>query len=66
MKGYYLLAILPFIGLIGGLEFANRIEPFVLGLPFLHFWIVLWVILTSVILTILYKLDGRLPEEENE
>ncbi|QCJ45390.1 DUF3311 domain-containing protein [Bacillus sp. S3] len=39
------------------LPLANRIEPYVLGLPFLLFWIVLWMILSSVVLLIVYKLD---------
>lgn len=35
------------MGILGGVIFANRVEPFVLGMPFLLFWIVLWVVLTS-------------------
>ncbi|PAE25654.1 hypothetical protein CHI10_06685 [Bacillus sp. 7894-2] len=36
---------------------ANRIEPYILGLPFLLFWIAVWMILSSVILFIVYRLD---------
>lgn len=43
------------------LPWANRVEPYVLGLPFLLFWIVLWMVLSSFILFIVYKLD---PENE--
>ncbi len=39
------------------LPLANRIEPIILGVPFLLFWIVLWMILSSIILFIVYKLD---------
>ncbi len=52
-----LLLIIPFIGMCVLLPVANRIEPYILGLPFLLFWIVLWMILSSVILFIVYKLD---------
>ena len=52
-----LLLIIPFIGMGALLPWANRIEPYVLGLPFLLFWIVLWMALSSVILYIVYKLD---------
>ncbi|WP_066072502.1 DUF3311 domain-containing protein [Neobacillus soli] len=52
-----LLLIIPFIGMGALLPLANRIEPYVLGLPFLLFWIVLWMILSSVVLFIVYKLD---------
>ena len=57
MRPVYLLAALPFIGILGGITFANRVEPFVLGMPFILFWIVLWVVLTSVIMAVIYRFD---------
>jgi hypothetical protein len=58
-RAFHLLAGLPCIGLLGGLPFVNRVEPFVLGLPFILFWIVAWVVATSVIMGIVWKLDER-------
>ena len=43
--------------MLGGVPFANRVEPYVLGLPFLLFWIVLWVVMTSVVMGVVYALD---------
>ncbi|MBS2968750.1 DUF3311 domain-containing protein [Metabacillus sp. KIGAM252] len=63
MKPLYLLAIFPVIGFFGGLSFANRVEPYVLGLPFLFFWIILWVALTSVIMAVIYRFDPANKEE---
>ena len=57
MRLIHLLAALPFIGILGGISFANRVEPYVLGMPFILFWIVLCVVLTSVIMGIVYLLD---------
>jgi|1185.fasta_scaffold414119_2 hypothetical protein len=57
MRPLYLLAVLPFLGLLGGIPFVNRVTPFVLGLPFILFWIVLWVVLTAVIMWVIYSLD---------
>ncbi len=37
--------------------FGNRIEPFVLGLPFSLAWVVGWVLLTFLVL-IVYHLTG--------
>ncbi|MGF6723559.1 hypothetical protein P3T43_002914 [Paraburkholderia sp. GAS41] len=51
------LAALPFIGILLGIPFVNRVEPLVLGMPFVLAWIVLWVILISVIMGIVYRLD---------
>ncbi len=64
MKLIYLLASLPFLGILGGMFFANRVEPFVLGMPFILFWIVAWVVLTSVIMAAVYYLDPANKEDE--
>lgn len=64
MKYIKLLLIIPFIGMILCLPLANRIEPYVLGLPFLLFWIVLWMVLSSVIMAIIYKFDPDNKEGE--
>jgi hypothetical protein len=59
MKLQHGLASLPFLGILVGIFFANRTEPFVLGLPFALFWIVLWVVLTAAIMALVYRLDHR-------
>lgn len=64
MRAIYLLAALPFIGILGGIIFANRVEPFVLGMPFILFWIVTWVVLTSGIMALIYQLDPSNREDE--
>jgi Protein of unknown function (DUF3311) len=62
----YVLAALPFLGILGGIVFANRVEPFVLGMPFILFWIVLWVVFTSGIMAVVYRLDPANKEDEAE
>jgi hypothetical protein len=37
--------------------FVNRTEPLILGMPLVLAWIVLWVVLTSAIMAIVYRLD---------
>lgn len=66
MKYIKLLLIIPFVGMILCLPLANRIEPYVLGLPFLLFWIVLWMVLSSIIMAIIYKFDPDNKEGEPE
>ncbi|MGE7602621.1 DUF3311 domain-containing protein [Peribacillus sp. NPDC097675] len=66
MKKLYILTLVPFIGILGLLPFVNKIEPYVLGMPFYMFWMAMWVVLTSVTLAIMYKLDPRNREGEEE
>jgi hypothetical protein len=54
---FRLLAVLPFIGILFGVPFVNRVEPLVLGMPLVLAWIVMWVVLSAVIMAIIYRLD---------
>ncbi|MEA3084222.1 MAG: hypothetical protein QOC89_1919 [Paraburkholderia sp.] len=51
------LAALPFVGILLGVPFVNRVEPLMLGMPFVLAWIVMWVVLSSIIMAIVYRLD---------
>ena len=51
------LAALPFVGILLGVPFVNRVEPLMLGMPFVLAWIVMWVVLSSIIMAIIYRLD---------
>jgi hypothetical protein len=60
-KKVYLLTLIP---ALGSLFVINRVEPYVLGLPFVLFWSICWVCLTSLFLIIANKLDPANKEEE--
>ncbi|WP_047865680.1 hypothetical protein [Rubrobacter aplysinae] len=49
------LAFLPTIFPIFSL--ANRVEPFVFGLPFVFFWVVLWILVVFSLLLLMYLMD---------
>ena len=51
------LAALPFIGILIGSIFVNRVTPFVAGMPLMLAWLLMWIVLTSVIMGIVYLLD---------
>jgi hypothetical protein len=59
MKLQHALAALPFGGILVGMFFANSVEPYVLGLPFALFWVVMWVVVSSGLMAIVYRLDTR-------
>jgi hypothetical protein len=63
-RAHRALVILPAVGLVVGIPFANRVEPYVLGLPFLLFWIVAWVVVTSAIMGFIWSADRRLAARE--
>jgi hypothetical protein len=59
MKVQHALAGLPFVGILVGMFFANSVEPYVLGLPFAMFWVVMWVVVAAAIMAVVYRLDAR-------
>ncbi|QBQ05404.1 hypothetical protein [Sporosarcina pasteurii] len=41
--------------------FGNKTYPFILGLPYSLFWIILWIVITFIAVLILYFID---PDKE--
>lgn len=57
MRLHRWLALLPVIHALIGVIAANRVHPFVAGLPFFMAWIISGVILTAVVMALVYRLD---------
>ena len=53
------VAALPFVGLCFTVSLWDRVQPMVLGLPFNLFWLMTWIVLTSVCLRIVYRIETR-------
>ncbi len=51
------LAVLPFLGILGGIVFANRVTPYLFGLPFILGWLVFCVLGTAVVMGLIYLSD---------
>jgi len=60
------LVALPFLGILVGTAFVNRVEPLVLGMPFVLAWIVGWVVVGAAAMALVYALDpvNRGPDGE--
>ena len=56
-RRHHLLGFLPTVGMLGGIVFANRVRPLVLGMPFLFAWIAAWVVATSLVMWCILTLD---------
>ncbi len=50
-----LCAVLPVLALTLGVVLADRLEPRILGLPFVLAWIVAWVVLTPAFMWVAYR-----------
>ncbi|MFV1457781.1 DUF3311 domain-containing protein [Bacillus mycoides] len=57
MKKIHVLALIPVLCLVVGPIFANSVTPYVLGMPFLLFWVLLSVFITSLCMGLVYVFD---------
>lgn len=57
MRSRDLLALVPAAAILGAPFVANRVEPRILGLPFLLAWTVGAVLLTAVTMAIIHRLS---------
>ncbi|WP_339244675.1 DUF3311 domain-containing protein [Bacillus sp. FSL R5-0523] len=53
-----ILILLPFVQL-ALLPLVNRIEPILFGLPFFHFWLLLWIIVTPLCSFGIYQMQKK-------
>jgi hypothetical protein len=49
------LACIPFVAMCFTVALWDRVYPMVLGLPFNLFWLIAWVVLSSVCLAVVYR-----------
>ncbi|HEY9085472.1 MAG TPA: DUF3311 domain-containing protein [Candidatus Tyrphobacter sp.] len=52
-------AAVPILALTIAVPFVNRLAPSIFGLPFVLFWIVMWVLLTPASLWLVGRLEHR-------
>jgi len=59
----YLLSFIAYFGMPIGIPFIRSAEPYVLGLPFLLFWMVLWILLGTFLMLIVHRINPSAREE---
>ena len=62
MKKIHILALIPVLCLVVVI-FANSVTPYVLGMPFLLFWVLLSVFITSFCMGLVYVFDPANKED---
>jgi Protein of unknown function (DUF3311) len=58
--------LVPFVLFVAALPLANRIDPVILGLPFLAFWVVISVILSPLAIWLAARSDPLFRSDEPE
>ena len=59
-----LLGLIPFIAMCFSVALWDRIYPMVLGIPFNIFWLVSWSVLSTLCMSVMYRVEtARLRRE---
>lgn len=53
------LAAIPFAAMCFSVALWDRIDPVILGLPFNLFWLIAWIVLSSLCMWIAYRVDAK-------
>lgn len=56
--GALLLALIPFAAMCFSVSLWDRVEPMVLGIPFNMFWLIGWIVVTTLCLWMAYRLEA--------
>jgi len=60
------VALIPFCAMCFSVSAWDRVYPMVLGLPFNFFWLLSWIVLTSVCMLVVYRIESqRAPRASN-
>jgi len=60
--GAIVLGMIPLVAMCLSVAMWDRIDPMILGLPFNLFWLLIWIVLTSICLWGAYRLETRSDE----
>ncbi|HVO46098.1 MAG TPA: DUF3311 domain-containing protein [Steroidobacteraceae bacterium] len=60
-----LLGLIPFVAMCFSVPLWDRIEPRVFGLPFNLFWLIGWIVLTPVLMSVAYRIEAAADKRDS-
>lgn len=54
-----LLALVPFVAMCFSVPLWDRATPLLFGLPFNLCWLIVWIVLSSLCLAVVYRIEAR-------
>jgi hypothetical protein len=64
--GAVLLALIPFAAMCFSVSLWDRVQPMVLGIPFNLFWLISWIVLSSLCLWVIYRLESPRNKKDGD
>lgn len=54
-----LLALVPFVAMCFSVQLWDRVYPMLFGVPFNLFWLISWIVLTSLCMGLAYRIEAH-------
>jgi Protein of unknown function (DUF3311) len=64
--GAILLALVPFAAMCFSVPLWDRVQPMILSIPFNLFWLISWIVLSSLCLWAIYRLESARNKKDGE
>lgn len=55
--GALVLAVIPFAAMCFSVSLWDRVEPMLFGIPFNLFWLISWIVLSSLCMRVAYQME---------
>lgn len=56
--GALVLALIPFAAMCFSVSLWDRVDPMVLGIPFNMFWLIGWIVVTTLCMWAAYRIEA--------
>ena len=64
-RGALLFGLIPFVAMCFSVPLWDRVEPIVLGLPFNLFWLISWIVLSTLCLWGAYRVENMRERKDD-
>jgi len=60
-----LVALIPFVAMCFSVPLWDRVDPMIFGLPFNFSWLIAWIVLTTLCMSIAYRLEAARNKQDS-
>ncbi len=64
--GALLIALIPFVAMCFSVPLWDRVYPMLLGIPFNMFWLISWIVFSTLCMWAAYRLEARRDKKDGE
>lgn len=61
-----LFAAIPFVAMCFSVPLWDRVDPMLLGLPFNLFWLISWIVLSTLCMSAAYRIEIARDRKDSE